>query len=153
MAGVMAAEKFVSPAPQGTHLSRIGNINLGGIFGITQSKKGLIWLATTEGHLWVSTYGGGLNKFDPQTERFEKIDLRLAANDPPETDSLYFLSIDAANTLWIGSVAGLKRVDIKTRKALALPQALLQIPKNAVNGTFIDSKKHLWIGTYEDGAF
>lgn len=42
-------EKVIVTPPQVTHISRIGNINLGGVNEIIQTQKGLIWLATTEG--------------------------------------------------------------------------------------------------------
>ncbi|NQZ09044.1 MAG: hypothetical protein HRT35_17955, partial [Algicola sp.] len=43
-------------------------------------------------NLWISTYGGGLNRFDPTTERFEKIDMRRSSGDRTFTDRLYGLT-------------------------------------------------------------
>ncbi|MCJ8270056.1 MAG: hypothetical protein MJK04_11725, partial [Psychrosphaera sp.] len=104
-------------------------------------------------NLWISTYGGGLNKFTPQTGRFEKIDLRTSADDTAALEQLYFLSIDDNNQLWIGSTAGLLRFDLNSEKAKPLPQVMASLPKDTTNGAFIDSKKNLWVGTFFHGLY
>lgn len=105
------------------------------------------------GHLWITTYGGGLNKYDPQTARFEKIDLHLGADDPYHTDLLYYLSIDHEDILWFGSVKGLKRVDIRTAQAIKLPKTLEALPKTAITKALIDHQQRLWIGTVYNGVY
>ncbi|NQZ09043.1 MAG: response regulator [Algicola sp.] len=104
-------------------------------------------------NLWITTYGGGLNKFTPQTGRFEKIDLRTSADDTAALEQLYFLSIDDHNQLWIGSTAGLLRFDLTSEKAKPLPQVMATLPKDTTNGAFIDSKKNLWMGTFYHGLY
>ncbi len=104
-------------------------------------------------NLWIATYGGGLNKFTPQTGKFEKIDLRVSPNEEDVSDQLYFLSIDDNKHLWIGSTAGLRRFDLNDKKVKPLPPMLSDLPIGTTNGAFIDSKKNLWIGTFEHGLY
>ncbi|NQZ08489.1 MAG: hypothetical protein HRT35_15155 [Algicola sp.] len=103
-------------------------------------------------NLWIATYGGGLNKFTPQTGQFETMDLRLKETDDQVLE-LHFLSIDKQNQLWIGSTSGLLRFDITSKKAVALPPALAQIPKASINGALIDSQNNLWIGSFAYGVY
>ncbi|MCJ8273936.1 MAG: hypothetical protein MJK04_31620 [Psychrosphaera sp.] len=104
-------------------------------------------------NLWISTYGGGLNRFDPTTERFEKIDMRRSSGDRTFTDRLYGLTFDVDNTLWLGTETGLKRLDINSKKALDLPKALTDFPNIKTNQVFIDSAKHIWIATNDNGVY
>ena len=58
--------------------------------------------------LWVGTWGGGLNRFDPKTERFEKVEA---------LDSLkviYDLKIDRAGIMWGSSPPGLFRFELES---------------------------------------
>jgi signal transduction histidine kinase/ligand-binding sensor domain-containing protein/DNA-binding NarL/FixJ family response regulator len=114
------------------------------VHGIAQDKNG---------NIWISTFGGGLNKLDPHTEQFSKIDLTLDLSDEPVTDKLYNLAIDWQNTLWIGSVNGMIRLDINSEKALALDGALGGLPKKLSSFTLVDSQGHLWFTTVSEGLY
>ena len=184
-----AQETLLAPSPKATHYSALGNVNLGVVNTIMQTRNGYLWLCTDEGlirydgytakryanlgddpyslnhntvmgavednngNMWISTYGGGLNKFNPQTGQFKKIDLRLNPNDKPASELLYFLSVDENNHLWIGSAKGVMRLDINTEKAIPLPPALAVLPTVMVDRVFIDNKKDLWITSYHNGVF
>jgi len=58
------------------------------------------------GELWIGTYGGGLNRFDPETESFTHFQ-----NDPDDRHSLssnriHAIYEDQSGTLWIGTRGG-----------------------------------------------
>ncbi|TQV81438.1 hybrid sensor histidine kinase/response regulator [Aliikangiella coralliicola] len=60
----------------------------------------------SDGIFWVATLGGGLNKFNPLTERFEHY---LYDPDNPQSirsDNVRALLIDHAGILWIGTYGG-----------------------------------------------
>lgn len=106
-----------------------------------------------KGNLWVSTLGGGLNKFDPRTEQFTPINLRLGPDDKSVSEFLYYLTIDKDNILWVGGAKGLKRVDLNTEQVTPLPGALAELPDSVVGLVFIDSKQQLWIATNYHGVY
>ncbi len=64
-----------------------------------------------EGILWVSTAGGGLNRLDPRTGRFE----HFGTADGLPSDVLRGLLEDADGMLWVASNEGLARFDPRTR--------------------------------------
>jgi signal transduction histidine kinase/CheY-like chemotaxis protein len=66
-----------------------------------------------EGEVWIATYGGGLDLFDPATETFE----HLTSKDGLPNDSLYSVLPDSQGMLWISSNQGLTRFDPVTRQA------------------------------------
>ena len=61
------------------------------------------------GNLWIGTYGGGMNKFDPQTNYFTTF-----THDPKNSntlcdDKIWSISCDNQGLLWIGTEKGLDR--------------------------------------------
>lgn len=69
-----------------------------------------------EGIIWIATYGGGLNRFNPQTKFFTHI-----MNEEHDTNSLssnlsWFLLIDNEKNLWISTqAAGLNVLSYQNR--------------------------------------
>ena len=61
--------------------------------------------------LWVATYGGGLDHFDPSTGVFE----HLTTKNGLPNNSLYSVQPDTQNKLWISSNHGLTRFDPVSR--------------------------------------
>jgi len=58
------------------------------------------------GYVWVSTYGGGLNRFDPKTEKF----LRLTqANSGLPNNGVYGALPDEEGNLWISTNRGITK--------------------------------------------
>ncbi len=70
-----------------------------------------IWQAPDES-LWLATYGGGLNHFEPESQVFT----RLTTHDGLPNDSLYSVQPDDAGYLWLSSNRGLARFDPGTRE-------------------------------------
>ena len=59
------------------------------------------------GTIWVGTYGGGLNRWDPKTGKFHHFTQR----DGLPNDVLYGILEDAEGRLWISTNGGLSRFD------------------------------------------
>ncbi len=101
-----------------------------------------------DGVLWVGTNQGGLNRFDPTTDSFERIGNR----DPEAPQDVRAVEVGASGDVWIGSELGLSRLDPRTRacEAVAIPGfdrgphvlALLE-----------DGRGTLWVGTLRNGLF
>jgi len=106
------------------------------------------------GGLWVGTYGGGLVRFDPETEQFTR-----HQHDP---DDLYSLSHDVvwsiyggrSGALWIGTHSGLSKYDPGREKFVhhrADPNDPHSLVNNHVLALCEDRTGVLWIGTHGGG--
>ena len=109
----------------------------------------------SDGILWIATLGGGLNKFDPDTERFYHY-----RNDPdnPETistDNIHSLYLDKKGILWIGTFGkGLSRFDPQTEQFThyhANASNPNSISGNMVIDIYEDKTGTFWISTHKNG--
>jgi len=98
--------------------------------------------ADADGHLWVGTDGGGLNRVSPQF--FETL--------PPTRDRVVQTVVeDAAGALWIGyNAGGLERWQEGRLSAWGEAQGL---PPAPVRALWPDPDGRLWIGTWGGGLF
>ncbi len=64
-----------------------------------------------EGFVWVSTYGGGLNRFDPATEKFLRF---TEGNSNIPNNGVYGALPDKNGFLWISTNNGITKFDPKT---------------------------------------
>lgn len=107
-----------------------------------------------QGAIWVGTSGGGLDRFDRQTERF--IHYR---NDPTDPTSLSHNNVntiyeDSAGALWVGTTGGLNQLDRETDRFTRYlhdandPHSLSY---NAVLAILQDNTGALWVGTTGPG--
>lgn len=111
-----------------------------------------------QGCMWIGTFNGGLNRYDPRTDR-----TRIFRHDPGDTASLSndiirTLYLDRDGRLWIGTDAGLNRLDpasVSGDSATAVPFARFRIAPDSANplGTdpvyavAEDARGTLWVGT------
>ncbi len=113
----------------------------------------------SDGVLWVGTLGGGLCKFNPDTETFdsyladEKDDRRLMSNNVLCITE----SPSAPGSLWIGTrEGGLHRFDKRTGTFTRYGRRSNDSVESAVNYVFCireDSYGDVWIGTVKRGLF
>ncbi len=64
----------------------------------------------SRGLLWVGTFGGGLNRFDINTERFH----RYSESDGLASSTVYGILEDDQNNLWVSTTQGLSRLNPET---------------------------------------
>lgn len=112
------------------------------------------WVETVyvdgEGTLWAGTYGGGLNRFDPENGIFTHF-----RHDPenPESisnDSVSVILEDHLGHLWVGTQHGLNRMDRKSgsfTRFMYDPDDPTSLSNDQARAIFEDSKGTLWIGT------
>ncbi len=103
--------------------------------------------------LWVGTWGGGLNRFDRKTEKFE-----VYANIPGDPNSLsnnnvWSIYEDKGGILWIGTDNGLNKYDRANKKfTLYLEKDTTddKAKENRVSTIYQDRSGVLWVGA-DDG--
>ena len=105
--------------------------------------------------LWIGTYGGGLNRFLPDTDSFE-----IYRHEPEDPSSLSNDQVTAFaqaddGALWIGtSGGGVNRFNPTTgafRSFRHDPDRAESLASDGINALHIDSDNTLWIGTHGGG--
>ena len=103
------------------------------------------------GTLWVGTYGGGLNRFDAETQTFKSY--RRDPNDPYSlsSDSVTVMVEDRDGVLWIGTNwGGLNRFDRETERFAHYrhdPADPTSLAHDAIRALYVDRPGTLWVGT------
>jgi signal transduction histidine kinase/ligand-binding sensor domain-containing protein/AraC-like DNA-binding protein len=102
-----------------------------------------------DGIIWIGTLSGGLNRFDPETQKFTHY-----LNEPDNPASLsnevvkciLESEITDDNILWIGTRGGLNKFDKKTGRftCYSIKEGL---PSNTIHGILEDKKGKLWLST------
>ncbi|WP_281560644.1 hybrid sensor histidine kinase/response regulator transcription factor [Thalassomonas sp. RHCl1] len=119
-------------------------------------SSNLVWdiVDDDKGHLWLSTYGGGLNQFIPEEERF--VTFKSGDdNDELASDTLWDIEKFGSQHLWIGSRNWLNRFNTSNHKNSRFSPdspSPLNINNN-VWSLFTDNEENLWIGTLGGGLY
>ncbi|MGH7491025.1 MAG: sensor histidine kinase [bacterium] len=117
------------------------------------------------GHLWLGTWGGGLNRFDPATEKFTRF-----VHDPVDTNSVrdnivWAICEDRAGNMWVGTQSGLDKLDFEAEIVSSATPAAKFLhyrlpPENtrragayAIRALLVDDDNRIWIGTAAGGLF
>lgn len=100
----------------------------------------------SKGNLWIGTYGGGLCRFDFETETFTVYN---TAQGLPN-NAIRVIYEDSSGTLWIGSRKGLSRWRNGRFSSTLLDDSS---PYTLVSGIWEDNEKNLWVGTHSKGLF
>ena len=119
------------------------------VTSIIQDKSGIIW---------IGTFGGGVNKFDPSQKKFEVF--KYKREDPKSlgNDFIHTIYEDLEGTIWIGTgLSGLNRFDKETnsfkrfRDNPKYPNSTKYLNSPEVTSILEDSKGFLWVGTSTGG--
>jgi two-component system sensor histidine kinase ChiS len=108
----------------------------------------------SEGFLWIATRQGGLNKYDPKTDKFSSF--RHVPENSMSLSSDYIQTIleDTSGRLWVGTSAGLDSLDKKTGSIdhyRYMPDDTGSISSNNITSLAMDKKGTLWVGTGDAG--
>ncbi len=118
-------------------------------FGINRSLLLAVY-EDKQGYLWFGTAGGGLNRFDPQTESFTYM---LLDPENPESASNNISAIreDRSGVLWVGTWGGgLYQIEThsKRRSRYVHRQGdATSISQNNISVIYEDATGEIWIGT------
>jgi PAS domain S-box-containing protein len=106
------------------------------------------------GILWLTTFAGGLNKFDPETEEFVRYQ-----HDPADPKSLSDNAVraiyeDRAGDLWLGTLGGLNKFEPATGTFVHYrhdPADPASLADDQVFSIYEDQAGNLWVGTWNGG--
>lgn len=96
--------------------------------------------------LWLGTRGGGVNRFNLDTEKFERLD-DIIHNQSLTNNDVLSLSI-TENDLWIGTSYGLNKLyQTDNQKHIVEFTDDNGLANNTIHGILEDSEKNIWIST------
>jgi ligand-binding sensor domain-containing protein len=120
-------------------------------------------LEDTEGYIWIGTQDGGLNCYDPETEKFWHY--RHHLDDPSSLSSNTIKSLlqDKEGTVWVGTSSGLnlmhktytdrdkdnylKPLNCTFTRYFSQSRDQSSLSSSRISCIFMDSYRHLWVGT------
>ena len=100
--------------------------------GALQNNTISVLLSDSRGILWIGTRGGGLYRYNSQSENFTFVDLNLKLN------VIRTLMEDRSGKLWIGTNEGLIRFNVENNRRYLYandPHNQNSIPDNYINAT------------------
>ncbi len=103
-----------------------------------------------DGQFWLSTWGGGVNAFDPKSERFVRYQHRVGDTTSLADDRVQHIFEDRQGVLWMGTMDGLSRLDRATGKFRNYRHNVLNassISHERVWSIAEDTLGRLWVGT------
>ncbi len=105
-----------------------------------------------QGRLWVGTIGGGVNRWNPRSRTFVRLDIAEITGGSPESNDVFSLHEDRSGRLWVGTRVGLMLLDPEsgTGRELPLPWSSDFLP--AVTAMAEDESGRLWLGTLAHGV-
>ena len=116
-------------------------------------------MAITEddsGFLWVGTFGGGLNRFDPQNKSFIYFTHNNLDENTIADNDIISLYKDNSGIIWAGTHLGegisrIERKNIKFDLVKSNPTSSSSLNDDVVWSILKDKEGILWIGTYRGG--
>jgi len=143
------------------NLSRLNSITgkikryevVGG-FNKLVNRRVVSFYKDSKNRIWLGTFGGGVDIFDPATEKFYH-----HRNDPKDPNSLSENSVfaiheDKKGKLWFGTYKGLNSYDAerdKYTRYLNNPKDINSLSHNKIYCLTGDSNDNVWIGTLGGG--
>ena len=101
-------------------------------------------------YLWLGTYGGGVERYDPGTDSFKKY-TQGERPDQLNNASVYVLHEDTRGNIWMGTNGGgVNVLNVRTgiiTKYLSDGNNINSLAGNYVRSLFEDGKGNMWIGT------
>ncbi len=108
------------------------------------------------GFIWIATDGGGLNKFDPATEKFIRYNYDENDGTSLGNDIVQYVFVDNKNILWIGTwEGGLNKYDQAKnnfKRYLNIEADKTSLPNNKIFSIYEDRKNNLWVATDGGGV-
>ena len=105
-------------------------------------------------NLWIGSWGGGLSKFNPETEQFTRYQ-----HDPSDPGSISSNRVQAIyedhdGVIWVGTAEGLNKLDVVTATFTLFnnaPNNPNSLSHNNIQALYEDQTGALWIGTNGGG--
>ena len=114
-------------------------------------------------HLWIATRGGGLNRFNIQTEQFQNFRFSVDNSNFISSDDILCLYKDTKGFLWAGTSMGLNKL-LRFENGQPVFMRFTEkegMPNNTIHGILEDKDHTLWLSTnkgianlvFEQGAY
>jgi signal transduction histidine kinase/CheY-like chemotaxis protein/ligand-binding sensor domain-containing protein len=107
-----------------------------------------------EGNIWVATVGGGLNKFDRNTNRFHRYLHNEKDKSSISSNFVSKVAFDRSGKIWVATQKdGLNLFDPKTGKSIHYINTSdsTSLADNSVMTVYVDHEDNVWIGTDNEG--
>ncbi len=109
-----------------------------------------------DNNLWIGTWGGGLNRFDPRTEKFTRYLHRAEDEASLGENTVWAICEDHTGAIWVGHNQGADRLTFSATKHARFEHFTFPLIDDStrratVRDIFEDSKKRLWLGTSGGG--
>lgn len=107
-----------------------------------------------QGSLWIGTQAGGLNRYNRQTQQFERYQYQPDKPYSLSHNNVSSIVEDDKGILWIGTQNGLNRYNRQTRRFNHFkhkPQDPHSLSDNRVQSIYQDNQGILWVGTFAGG--
>jgi ligand-binding sensor domain-containing protein/signal transduction histidine kinase len=103
----------------------------------------LALLCDSRGFLWVGTFGGGVSRYDPETDSFTQF--RSEPEDPSTLDDNHVnsLFLDRRGNVWVTTSTGLNRYDPSTGRFTRFRHPVVTVLFSLAE----DEQGNLWIGS------
>lgn len=108
----------------------------------------------TGGRIWVGTNGGGLARFDPESETFHRYGSGHGTGGLSD-GAVSSICEDTRGRMWLGTYGGgLNRLDPESGAVTVFrgdPDDPQSLPQDAIRSVLVDDSGVLWAGTYGSG--
>ena len=107
-----------------------------------------------DGILWIGTFNGGLNRYDPQKDEFQCYRRTPGRSNSLSNDTVGAILEDRDGAFWIGTDNGLNRLDRKSGHFTRFPLTADRPGRgDHIHDLCEDSDGALWIATYGGGIY
>ncbi|MCU0433487.1 MAG: SpoIIE family protein phosphatase [Bacteroidia bacterium] len=106
------------------------------------------------GNIWIGTNGGGVNVFNPATDKFLHYQAQKSKRGTLSNNIVRSIVMDNQNRIWVGTDAGLNlfnRAKQNFTTWTTNPNDPYSLPEKSIYALVCDLKGQLWIGTYGSG--
>ena len=122
----------------------------------TSLGQNLIWTLMEDdaGHLWIASWGGGVDRFDPATERFDHFRHDADSARSLSSDRVWALLEDSRGTVWVATDEGLNRFEPQTGDFVRYRHRAddpASLANDSVTAIAEDGAGNLWLATYGGG--
>lgn len=121
--------------------------------GLTENRITFLF-EDNRNNLWIGTRGGGLNQFDPNTEKFKTFRHQEGVANSLSNDEVLYIYQDSKERLWIGTENGLNLFDYQSQTFstyLPDPENPTSLSSKAILSMLEDHRGNIWVGTWAGG--
>ena len=108
----------------------------------------------SENNIWAGTMGGGLAKYNPETDTFQPYLYDKDKGALLNNERVWSIAEDSKNNLWLGTHDGLVKVDLinqTTKRFRSIFEDKTTLSEDWVTATLEDSQNRLWVATHGGG--